>query len=94
MDKVFGAGIGRGTGEFSDGSAGSGMSATGEKVGNKEYITVSEASAAASVVATDNSVQGAASAQSSSTMFVIDFSAGQISMMQTNTSSAATSTRG
>jgi hypothetical protein len=91
MDKVFGNGKGA-AGEFTGGSSGSAMSASLEKVGNKEYITVSEASVAASVVATGNSVQSAASAQSSSTMFVVDFSTGQISILQTSASSAALST--
>ena len=91
MDKVFGAGVGMGTGEFAGGSSGSGMSATVQKEGNQEYITVSQASAATSAVATGNSVQSAASSQASSTTFVVDFSTGQISMIQADTSSAAAS---
>jgi hypothetical protein len=91
MDKVFGNGTGA-AGEFSGGSSGSVTSASLEKVGNKEYITVSEASATASVVATGNSVQSAASSQSRSTMFVVDFSTGQISILQASASSAAIST--
>jgi hypothetical protein len=93
MDKVFGNGTGA-AGEFTGGSVGAGMSASLEKVGNKEYITLSEAGATASVVATGNSVQSAASAQSRSTMFVVDFSSGQISILQTSASSAAISTAG
>jgi hypothetical protein len=94
MDKVFGNGTGA-AGEFAGGSVATGMNVTSEKAGNKEYITVSEASAAVSVVAAGgHSVQGATSAQSSSTTFVVDFSTGQISMLQTNVSSAATLTGG
>ena len=52
--------------EIAGGTVGDGMSVTTEKSGNKEYIAASEASAAASVVAAGNSVQGAASAQSAS----------------------------
>jgi hypothetical protein len=91
IDKVFGAGVGMGTGEFSGGSSGSGMSTTMQKQGNQEIITVSQASASASTVATGSSVQSAASSQSSSTTFVVDFSTGQISMLQTAAASAATS---
>jgi hypothetical protein len=93
LDKVFGNGSGA-AGEFTTGSPGSATSESVEKVGNKEYITVSEAVAAASVVATGNSVQSAASAQSSSTSFVVDFSTGQISILQTSAASAAASTTG
>jgi hypothetical protein len=94
LDKVFGDGLGKGIAEFSGGQIGPGTSTSLEKVGNTEYISVSEASAAASVVATGNSVQGAASAQSSSTVFVVDFSTGQISVLQTSASSAAISIGG
>jgi hypothetical protein len=93
MDKVFGNGTGA-AGEFTGGSAGAGMIVSDEKVGNKEFITVSEARATASVVATGNSVQSVASAQSRSTMFVVDFSTGQISVLQNRASSAAISTGG
>jgi hypothetical protein len=93
LDKVFGGGAGMGTAGFTGGSSGSGMSATMQKEGNQEYITVSQASAATSVVATGNSIQSAANSQASSTTFVVDFSTGQISMFQTQMSSAATSTR-
>jgi hypothetical protein len=92
MDKAFGAGVGMGTSEFAGGSSGSGMSTTMQKEGNQEYITVSDASAATSAVATGNSVQSAANSQASSTTFVVDFSTGQISMIQADTSSAAAST--
>jgi hypothetical protein len=91
IDKVFGGGVGMGTGEFSSGSSESGMSATMQKQGNQEIITVSQASASVSTVATGSSVQSAASSESSSTTFVVDFNTGQISMLQADTSSAAAS---
>ena len=90
LDRRFGT-----SGEFSTfGGIGAGQAAQSYQRGNKEYITFSESEAAA-VNVTAASPAGTLSATSvgthtSSTTFVVDFSTGAISMLQSEATSVST----
>jgi hypothetical protein len=90
LDRRFGT-----TGEFSTfGGIGPGEAAQSYQRGNKEYITFSESEAAA-VNVTATSPAGTLSATSvgthtASTTFVVDFSTGAISMLQSEATSVST----
>jgi len=90
LDRRFGT-----TGEFSTvGGIGPGVVAQSYERGNKEYITFSESEAAA-VNVTASSDAGMVSATSTgthtaSTTFVVDFSTGAISMLQSESTSIST----
>jgi hypothetical protein len=90
LDRRFGT-----SGEFSTfGGIGAGGAAQSYQRGNKEYITFSESEAAA-VNVTATSPAGTLSATSvgthtASTTFVVDFSTGAISMLQSEATSVST----
>lgn len=90
LDRRFGT-----SGEFSTfGGIGAGQAAQSYRRGNKEYITFSESEAAA-VNVTAASPAGTLSATSvgthtASTTFVVDFSTGAISMLQSEATSVST----
>jgi len=90
LDRRFGT-----TGEFSSfGGIGAGVAAQSYQRGNKEYITFSESEAAA-VNVTASSDAGTISATSTgthtaSTTFVVDFSTGDISLLQSEAISVST----
>ena len=90
LDRRFGT-----SGEFSTfGGIGAGVAAQSYQRGNKEYITFSESEAAA-VNVTASSDAGTISATSTgihtaSTTFVVDFTTGAISMLQSEATSVST----
>jgi hypothetical protein len=91
--EVFGGGQGMATAE-SGGVSGlpAGMSYMSQKIGNKQYFTISSASAAASAVAVNGHFQAAVAAEATSTTIVIDFDTGGISMFQSEMSTLTTMT--
>ena len=92
-DTIFGGGKGMPTAE-SGGVSGlpAGMSYMSQKIGNKQYFTISSANAAASAVAVNGHFQAAIAAEATSTTFVIDFDTGGISMFQSEMSTLTTVT--
>ena len=88
---VFGGGKGAPTAE-SGGVSGlpPGTSYSSQKIGNKQYFTITSASAAAATVAAGGVVQSAVAAESTSTTIVVDFDTGGISVLQADLSTVAT----
>jgi len=95
-DQVFRASLDTASGELMAGSGVmlQGLSVMARKDGNKEYITLSEASASASTATVSSSngtvSQSTASAAFDSTTFVVDFNTGTLSAIQSDVSATAT----
>jgi len=90
-DTVFGGGKGAPTAGIG-GVSGlpPGTSYSSQKIGNKQYFTITSASAAAATVAAGGVVQSAVAAESTSTTIVVDFDTGGISLIQADLSTLAT----
>lgn len=71
-------------------SDGTGTSYSSQKIGNKQYFTITSASAAAATVAAGGMVQSAVAAETTSTTIVVDFDTGGISLLQADLSTVAT----
>lgn len=94
-DTVFGGGRGAPTAE-SGGVSGlpPGTSFSSQKIGNKQYFTISSASAAAVTAVGGGTVQSAVAAEQISTTIVVDFDTGDISINQSDLSTVATLEQG
>jgi hypothetical protein len=90
-DTVFGGGKGAPTAE-SGGVSGlpPGTTYASQKIGNKQYFTISSTSAAAATVVGGGAVGSAIAAEATSTTIVIDFDTGGISLTQSELSTVAT----
>jgi hypothetical protein len=88
---VFGGGNGAPTAE-SGGVSGlpPGTTYSSQKIGNKQYFTITSASAAVATVAGGGAVGSAVVAEQTSTTIVIDFDTGGISLTQSELSTVAT----